>query len=663
MAYVMERLPALLKRQIQLNIAMLRISLVLALLVCSIISTPSWAAGPKSETIYPKSTVGFISIQNMVDCRARWNRTQLGMLCDDPEMKPFMDQLHDKIADKLGDTKDRLGITLEELGDVATGEVTSGLIPATAEDGKATIAMMADITGKQAEAQELLDEVKAKLVEKKNAVLDEELSSETVTVYQVPKSKKRRAYTAAYFLTTTRIGIADNADVLNLLHDRLKKPAKDDSISQAKNYVATLKKSREAAGNIAPTIVWYLDPFALDTAVKTRKTPKELEDDANSKQTMKTLREEGFNAVKGIGGLVQIAPTKQKDFVHYTTLYAPPKEGTEGKPAAERYTGSMRMLEMKNSEAGSGELDVQPWAPREIASYKTVNLDLLNAFDHMASLFDAVVGYENAFQTTLNDFEVDPFGPKINLRDDIVVNLGQRITILTDYTLPVSAKCERYLIVIDDCNVEKLQEPLDKLMTSDGAIKKKIEGIEYWETVPEETEDIEADLMMMGDDLMMGDEEEVVNDSKSAVCLHEGRLILTSDVEFLRKALFGIEDTNALADSRDMIFTMDATNKLARGKRSSWAFTRMDEALRPSYELIRAGQMPESKTFFGRILNRLLTTDEQEEAGETREQKIDGTKLPSFEMVRRYFGPSARVMRTDDDGWVLIGVVMNKAAE
>ncbi len=638
-------------------------TLIILLSIVSLSSTPVRAAGPKAETIYPKSTVGFLSIQNMVDCRARWNRTQLGMLCDDPEMKPFMDQLQDKIADKIGDTKDRLGVTLEEIGDVATGEVATGYIPGMNEGERATIAMLADITGKKDEAQKLLDDVQAKLVDKKGAVLDEENSNETITVYQVPKTEKRDAYTAAYFLTSSRIGIADSAEVLKLIEERLKKPVREDSISQADNYIVTLKKSREAAGNIAPTMVWYLDPFALDTAVKTRKTAEEIEEDENSKQTMKTLRDEGFDAIKGIGGLVQIAPNRQKDFVHYTTLFAPPKEGTEGKPAAERYTGSMRMLEMKNSKPGSGDLDVQAWAPREVASYKTVNIDLLNAFDHMASLFDAVVGYENAFQTTLNDFEVDPFGPKINLRDDIVVNLGERITILTDYTLPVSADCERYLVVIDDCNVDKLREPLDKLMTSDGAIKKEIEGIEYWETVPEETEDIEMDLLMMDDDLMMESDEEVKNDSQSAICLHDNRLIVTSDVEFLRKALFGVSDNHALADSRDMKFTMDATNKLAKGKRSSWAFTRTDEALRPSYELIRAGQMPQSKTFFGRILNRLLTTDEQEEAGETREQKIDGTKLPSYELVRRYFGPSARVMRTDDDGWVLIGVVMNKSAE
>ena len=48
--------------------------------------------------------------------------------------------------------------------------------------------------------------------------------------------------------------------------------------------------------------------------------------------------------------------------------------------------------------------------------------------------------------------------------------------------------------------------------------------------------------------------------------------------------------------------------------------------------------------------------------GVPRKQKIDGSTLPSFEMVRRYFGPTGRVLRSDEDGWFLTGAVLNKEA-
>jgi hypothetical protein len=70
--------------------------------------------------------------------------------------------------------------------------------------------------------------------------------------------------------------------------------------------------------------------------------------------------------------------------------------------------------------------------------------------------------------------------------------------------------------------------------------------------------------------------------------------------------------------------------------------------------------MPESETLLGRVLNRLLTTPEDEDEGVLRKQKIDGRKLPSFEMVRRYFSPMGTAVRSTDDGWFIVGATLTK---
>ncbi len=106
---------------------------------------------------------------------------------------------------------------------------------------------------------------------------------------------------------------------------------------------------------------------------------------------------------------------------------------------------------------------------------------------------------------------------------------------------------------------------------------------------------------------------------------------------------------------------MRELNKLADLNRCSWSFTRSDESIRPTYELLREGKLPEGQTFFARLLNKVLTTSEDEEKGIVRKQRIDGSKLPSFELARRYFGPTARAMTAEDNGWFITGVVLNKA--
>ena len=72
--------------------------------------------------------------------------------------------------------------------------------------------------------------------------------------------------------------------------------------------------------------------------------------------------------------------------------------------------------------------------------------------------------------------------------------------------------------------------------------------------------------------------------------------------------------------------------------------------------------MPESESLLGKFLNEVLTTDVEKEEGIRRRQKIDGSLLPDFEMVRRYLGPAGRVLRSDPDGWLLTGAILNKEA-
>ena len=64
--------------------------------------------------------------------------------------------------------------------------------------------------------------------------------------------------------------------------------------------------------------------------------------------------------------------------------------------------------------------------------------------------------------------------------------------------------------------------------------------------------------------------------------------------------------------------------------------------------------MPEAETLLGRMLNALFPVKK----GETREQQIDGTKLPEFEAVRKYFGPAGAHASPDDDGWIITGAII-----
>jgi hypothetical protein len=76
--------------------------------------------------------------------------------------------------------------------------------------------------------------------------------------------------------------------------------------------------------------------------------------------------------------------------------------------------------------------------------------------------------------------------------------------------------------------------------------------------------------------------------------------------------------------------------------------------------LIRQGKMPESETLFANLLNRLLGPEEE---GLVREQQLEGDKLPDYERIRDYLGPSGLFVNSEDDGWFAAGALLTKPGD
>jgi hypothetical protein len=140
----------------------------------------------------------------------------------------------------------------------------------------------------------------------------------------------------------------------------------------------------------------------------------------------------------------------------------------------------------------------------------------------------------------------------------------------------------------------------------------------------------------------------------------DGRLFIASHLDFLKTFLAKQPPGESLAEAGDFREIDAAMHRLVDGDVAVRCFVRTDEAYRPTYELLRQGKMPESETLLGRVLNRLLTTPEDEDEGVLRKQQIDGRELPSFEMVRRYFNPLGTVVRSTDEGWLVVGATLAK---
>ena len=56
---------------------------------------------------------------------------------------------------------------------------------------------------------------------------------------------------------------------------------------------------------------------------------------------------------------------------------------------------------------------------------------------------------DQAWQSILNGLQKDPHGPKIDLRKELIEHLGTRVSLLTDYKVPITTTSERLMIAVE----------------------------------------------------------------------------------------------------------------------------------------------------------------------------------------------------------------------
>jgi len=291
--------------------------------------------------------------------------------------------------------------------------------------------------------------------------------------------------------------------------------------------------------------------------------------------------------------------------------------------------------------------------------------DVLNVYEVYTGLWEEI----------LLSLKEDPNGPQIDLRQELIQHLGQRITVVTDYNLPITPTSERLLFAIEVKDAKKVAAAIEKTMKDDPTVKRReIEGRVIWEIVEEEPEEvpgIEIDLPSLTPGEGPGknggkdgnkDDKEKERDllPHAAVTVAHDHLLVASHIDFLLEILEPRGPRETLGQSIAYRLVDAKIESLELDKQCARIFSRVDERVRPTYELIRQGKMPEAETVLGRLLNVLFGTGEE---GVLREQKIQGDKLPDFEVVRRSLGPSGTVGVNEPDGWFVKGVLLTKGGQ
>jgi hypothetical protein len=637
------------------RLAAIRVAGCRAAMCCiAMLAASAVQAAPKSEYLLPDTTKGYVSVGDVPALREAFNRSQWGQLVNDPVLqdfvKDFQRQLHEAGVQRL----QGLGLSWDDFDGVPTGEVSLATIQPS--EGRMAVVVLVDVTGHKTQAAGLVAKIESRLNERGAQRLPHDDGGPVI--FELPQQAgQRRIHQVAYFLSDELLAASDDAEVLQAVAAAAKNGRKD-NLASVKSFNEIMTRCAKSAGATAPHIRWFVDPFGYIGMVRSVK-PRERHRGIDLYQSLKN---QGFMAVQGVGGYVNFS-SDRCELIHRTFVYAPPLPGHES--SKDKYELAARML---NFPAIS-DLEPEQWVPKQVATYNSFTLDVKSAFAASETLVDEVMAEKGVFHDVLDSLKNDPDGPKVDIITDLVGNLGNRITVITDYELPIGPKSERLLVAIDVKNEQVVASTIEKLMKGD-AQRREFEGHVIWEIADEQVAvpDLKIDNPNGVNHADQADDEARAADAKrgkdgfipanSAMTVAYGHLFAASHMSFLQKILHQAHEQGGLATCADYRMIADQSKKLGAGDISFRLFSRTDEEYRPTYELIRTGRMPQAETLLGQLLNAMLGEGKD---GAPRKQKIDGRTLPEFDAVSHYFGPAGTFVASEKNGWFLVGFTMNKA--
>ena len=635
----------------------------LAAVVYMAVSAVAVAAVPPGDTLVPNSTKAFVSVANVPNLVTHWEKTQLYQLFEDPVMKPFTEDLRRQLDEKWLSNHEKIGLSIEDLRNIASGELSGALVD-MAESKRTALVVLVDVTGNEAKASEALDKADKNLLKDGAKKSHKTIAGTAVTIYDIPaKEDRQEARRVAYFLNGGLLALADGTDALADVLARLG-GNRDDSLSTVSPYQAVTKRLAAAAGDLPPDIHWYIDPLGV--------AEYRAKDNEKRQKNVKILRNEGFAALQGVGGYVNVA-SGDYEVLHRTAVYAP-------KP----FEKAMGMLDFPNSSP----LAPPDWVPRDVVSFTSLNWEMKTAFERFSTLFDELFGEgsEGTFNDTIDSVRDDANGPGVDIRKDLVGHLGNRAVVVTDYKLPITTSSERFVFAAETTNEAALAAAVQKsLETDDTVVKRVFKNYIIWEMKAED-DAVAAVVVEHPDEALdggsgtaapeesakrvpggrlrekLGDEEdEPVQLPNAAISVARGHLFISSHVDFLEKILAGAAERERLENDGDFQRVNDELKKLGATQVCVRNFTRADEQFHITYDLFKAGKLPESETVLAQIIRS--AQEEDPDAG-PRKPKFDGSKLPDYQVARRYLGIGGTYIATEENGWIIVGFLFpNDAAE
>jgi hypothetical protein len=572
-------------------------------------------------------------------------------------VKPFFDAQRERVREYLEPVDNKIGIKLDDLYEIASGEVLFGWLPFPNEKRRPySLCLVADIRGRKEKAATAMETIDQDLKAGGWQRSDVTHQSETVRVYAAKRKPGQIAVEQiAICLSDQRIITADRDSVVTSILDAIAGKPNGKPISQDAEFKNIIRRSGESirgpldsqGGTLA--LEWFVRPFAMGRIVREALDV----DRGNDIDIIKLLENQGFSAVTSAGGVVAINGEKY-DLLHKGLILAK-------RPFIK--AAQMLQFDAKPREK------IPDWVSPQTASFNRLNLKIENAFWASGTLVDEALG-DKIFDDMINDIHKDKNGPQIDIKNNVLPSLDNEVILLADNVLPAEVNSERMLVAIRLNNLDKIKTAIRKALEVEPDASRmetpELKGIEVWQVKQGAggEEDFDEDLFGEFDfeDDEEGEEPAPLLDQWAIAVVPQGPgstasyLMFSSHPELLIATAKRVQEgaKNGMADVPEVKKVVQVLEDLGVEKPIFDRVVRTKLSLRVKYELLRQGKLRDSDSVMAKLVLRMA---EEEKPG-SEPEPLNADKLPPIAEIEKYLADGGSYLEETEDGWETTGFLL-----
>ena len=616
-----------------------------------------------SQNLLPATTKAWVSIPDISKLDEKFLKTQLGQLCTDEQLKPFIKSIRGQFQNWMNERNVRLGVKMENVRAIQSGEIClAGILSPGAGNanglgrGSHGLVFLVDISKTEEKAVELLTQIEKEMKAHGATKSEEDLEIHGAKINKWKLKRRNRLKKPKFAYQTISNGWLLASDNENIFRELLRRISFIDQLKESETLAAqkafknVAENTRFHEDKIDAEVRWFVDPFGYVELAKAI-ADEEQEFKQRSNDWMGVLKKVGFDAIQGVGGSVALA-TEKHEMLHRSFVFMPNDNAAPGKQSV------FGLFDFENRQKAN--LLPPVFVPNDSSGYFSGTWDMTKALKNAGHVVDAFLKDPGQFEKLLQELS---HHMNVNVKE-VMKRFANEIIVTSESKLPASEESEHVLVAIKlNGDAKFVFDNISRAWPEDDKIK--IAGFDAI-MIDKETEE-EIDDGLFGDPGFEDeDEEETDQDDqfnlfeKRFIVVKDDYLFLTNNQQYMEELLLKKRESE-LRNAEDFVRVTDALKQLSKEERVSFRqFSRIDRVLRTNYEMIRQGKMGASQTVLARLLNQAFTPPNANNV-EPRDQKIDGSKLPEdYEVVARYMGPSGWVMETTKDGWLATGCVLKK---